>query len=211
MTQWNDDDSSDAEIPGFGGDAVGPNGEPPTLPMRERRTAPRFIFQVPVLIRIGHQSGRGKVHDMSSTGVRVEKSNLEPTEGARIKLGFRFFENSRPVELGGHVVRKTETGGFCVHFSTLDPRTRRALTTLLPKVATGRFEESSSRLYSGELLTNLGPQLHRACADAASVAGISLNEWIKERLEAEARRALVEARSASEPASPGTGRNPYRR
>ena len=205
------DDPLDAEP--LGRPSGADDQDPPTIPIRDRRSAPRFIFQVPVLLRVGHQSGRGKVHDMSSTGARIENANLEPTEGAKIRLGFRFFENSPPIELNADVVRKTQSGGFCVHFRAVDQRTRRALTTLLPKLGSGRFEQVDSRMYTGELVARLGADVHRACAEAAQAANMPLNDWIKARLRDTALQEMEEARTETSPApyQGGSSRNPYRR
>jgi len=178
----------------------------------DRRTAPRYIFQVPVTIQAGRAGGKGRVHDMSSSGARIEDADLKCSEGTRVRLRFRFFKDSPPMELSGEVARVTATGGFCVHFGKLDPRTRRALATLLPKVGAGRCEDEPELLFSGELVTNLGPTLHRACVEAARAAGIPLNEWIKGKLAESSQSDLADLRKPDPPPQrTGPARNPYQR
>jgi|DewCreStandDraft_4_1066084.scaffolds.fasta_scaffold179438_1 predicted HicB family RNase H-like nuclease len=46
--------------------------------------------------------------------------------------------------------------------------------------------------YSGEIKLRLGPELHREVATAATASGLSLNAWMKQALEREAKQALGE-------------------
>lgn len=46
--------------------------------------------------------------------------------------------------------------------------------------------------YSGEIKLRLGPELHCELATAATAAGLSLNAWMKQALEREAKEALGE-------------------
>lgn len=43
--------------------------------------------------------------------------------------------------------------------------------------------ETPERPYSGQFVTRLPPQLHRAVSTAAALAGKSLNAWVVERLQ----------------------------
>ncbi len=211
--------SSEQRNSGAGGDqdpysiSIPDEPDAPTgLATRDRRAAPRFFFRVPVVLESGRASGKGFVHDMSSSGARIEGADLKLAEGARVKLGFRFFKDSPPIEIMGNVVRLTESGGFGVHFGKVDPRTRRALSTLLPKVASGRCEEDTARVFSGELVARLGATLHRACAEAAQAAGVPLNEWLTDRLSNITQEELADARKPKSAVhESGRTRNPYQR
>jgi len=177
----------------------GPDQEPATLPGSDRRVAPRYLIDAPVRIRCGNVCKRGKVRDMSSTGVRIEDIDLQPPEGTRLQLEFSFFKDSPPVPLAGEVVRKTDTGGFCVEFRAVDSRTRAVLRVVLPKVASERTTDEQITTYSGEFVARVGRELHREFGEAARAAGLHVNEWIKDRLRAAAEVDLAEARKRHDP------------
>jgi len=145
---------------------------------KKAKTAPRYILRVPVEILTGAQSGKGVTHDMSPSGVRIEEPKIKLTEGTKVRLRFAFYEKSAPIEIAAHVVRMTPTGGFCAQFEDVDARTRQLLTTLLPTVGGGRWREAGDVRFSGKLSTHLGPELHKACVEAAQAKGMSLNDWV---------------------------------
>ena len=182
------DDRRNASSPGPD-DAVAPEvaasepGETQGGPRAHRTTAPRYVFDVPVELEFGRETGAGRIHDISPTGARIESADLRLSEGAKVRLRFRFFDDAPAIDVRGHVVRTTETGGFCVQYDRLDPRIRRALATLLPKVGTGRWRDANETRYTGRLSTPLPPELHRACAEAAAGAGLSLDAWVLRCLE----------------------------
>lgn len=160
----------------------------------ERRVAPRYHFRVPVRLTWSGQSATAMVQDMSSSGARVEEASCDPPEGTRLHLEFSFFVGSASIPLGGEVVRTTETGGFAVRFTNVDARKSELLRVLLPKVASARLEhEEQVSTFSGQLVSNLGPRLHNACHDAARAEGLTLNEWIKAKLQGAATETLAHA------------------
>lgn len=162
---------------------------------QDRKTAARFLFRVPVDLEVGRETGQGRIHDMSQTGARVEESTLRPDVGAKLRLRFRFYEHSPPIAVQGKVVRTTETGGFAVTFVSLDARTRAALSTLLPRVGSGRWRDARDGRSTGDLSTPLGPELYARCVEAARNGGVDLNRWVVAALE----RAVEEADRADPP------------
>jgi hypothetical protein len=186
--------------PGEPGQSAGDaDPDPPTLPGMDRRVAPRYLIDAPVRIRVGNVCKSGKVRDMSSTGVRIEDVDLQPPEGTRLQLEFSFFKDSPAVPLAGEVVRKTDTGGFCVEFRAVDPRTKAVLRVVLPKVAGERTYDEQITTYSGEFVARVGRELHREFGEAARASGLQVNEWIKDRLRAAAEADLAEARKKHDP------------
>lgn len=61
--------------------------------------------------------------------------------------------------------------------------------------------ETPERPYSGQFVTRLPPQLHRAVSTAAALAGKSLNAWVVERLQ-EAVAASTATRRTRKAANP---------
>jgi len=188
------------ESGGGAGNAAADRGHA-SPPMSDRRVAPRYLIEAPVRVRSGTVSKMGRVRDMSSTGVRIEDVDLQPPEGTRLQLEFSFFKDSPPVTLAGEVVRKTETGGFCVKFRTVDSRIRAVLRVVLPKVASERATDEQITTYSGEFVTRVGRELHREFGEAARAAGLQVNEWIKDRLRVAAEADLKEARRKHDPST----------
>ena len=167
-----------------------------TIPYLGRRSAPRYEFRTPVAILSSYRKSEGMLWDMSTAGARIEKVDLEPMEGERLSIEFSFFPGSPPVQLAGNVVRRTETGGFAIEFSRMSSRMHQILCCLLPKVASGRIEEEESgeTSYSGQMMANVGPELHEACVRAAETASLDLNEWLHKQLEAGADEELEQMR-----------------
>jgi hypothetical protein len=149
----------------------------------DKKRAPRFLFQVPVEIELGRESGRGRVEDMSKSGARIEQPTIHPEPGAKVKLRFGFFKNSPPIAVSGTVVRTTDTGGFGVVFANLDPRTRRALLTLLPKIGTAQPYSPRETRDTETLTLSIPRDVHARCAEAAKKSGRSLNEWLVDAIE----------------------------
>ncbi len=163
------------------------------------RIAPRYRLQVPVRISANHRNGEGTTEDMSASGVRVENSNIKPPDGLKIELKFAFFPNSPPIRISAEVVRTTESGGFCARFYDLDWRMQRVLRAILPTVG-GKVEDSydDTASFSGKLVADLGPELHRDCVLAARSTEMSLKDWIRRELKQASGKALIAAREAED-------------
>ncbi len=170
-----------------------------------RRIAPRYRLQVPVRISADHRKGEGTTEDMSASGVRVENSNIKPADGLKVELKFAFFPNSPPISISAEVVRTTESGGFAARFYDLDWRMQRVLRAILPTVG-GRVEDSydDTASFSGKLVADLGPELHRDCVLAARSQGVSLKEWIRGEMKQASAKTLISARE-TEDHIPSTG------
>lgn len=161
-----------------------------------RRSAPRYVLKVPVEILLLGGRGTGTVWDMSTSGARIEHSSCEPVEGERAALQMSFFPGSLPVQLAGTVIRKTELGGFCVHFESLNPRTRQILVRALPKVSSVRADSQEQvSTYSGQMLVSVGAEVQQACIQAAESAGQSLTTWLGEHLKKAASEDLGNAQA----------------
>ncbi len=174
-----------------------------------RRIAPRYRLNVPVRISANHRKGEGRVEDMSASGVRVENSNIRPPDGLKVVLKFAFFPNSPPISISAEVVRTTESGGFAARFFDLDWRMQRVLRAILPTVG-GKVEDSydDTASFSGKMVADLGPELHRDCVLAARSKEMSLKDWIRKEMKQASKKALIAAREADEHTSstlPGNG------
>jgi hypothetical protein len=90
----------------------------------ERRRAER-LHLAGVGIEIGNLCGVGRIHDISSTGARIEDSGLNPPLGALARLLFVLSSDEPAFEMAASVVRGTQTGGFAVEFLKPDPRLER--------------------------------------------------------------------------------------
>ncbi|MCY4281668.1 MAG: type II toxin-antitoxin system HicB family antitoxin [Gammaproteobacteria bacterium] len=42
--------------------------------------------------------------------------------------------------------------------------------------------EAPNKPYSGKLLLRIGPEMHAAVAEAAELGGVSINQWVREKL-----------------------------
>ncbi len=164
-----------------------------------RRIAPRYRLQVPVRISDSQRKGAGTTADMSASGVRVENSNIRPPDGLKIELRFAFFPNSPPIKISAEVVRTTETGGFAARFYDLDWRMQRVLRAILPTVG-GKVEDAydDTASFSGKMVADLGPELHRDCVLAARSQEMSLKDWIRSEMKQASERALIAAREVEE-------------
>jgi hypothetical protein len=163
-----------------------------------RRIAPRYRFSVPVKIRLEHKTAHGTTEDMSASGVRIEQSDCKPPDGVKIEVQFAFFPNSPPIRLAARVVRTTETGGFAACFCDVDWRMQRVLRAILPTVGSGRVEEEydDTVSFSGKLVADLGPELHRDCVMAARNQNMSLAAWLRQEVSAASKRELAVTREA---------------
>ncbi len=170
-----------------------------------RRIAPRYRLEVPVRISTDQRRGEGTTGNMSASGVLVENSNMRPPDGLKIELKFAFFPNSPPISILAEVVRTTESGGFAARFCDLDWRMQRVLRAILPTVG-GRVEDSydDTASFSGKLVADLGPELHRDCVLAARSKCVSLKDWIRGEMKVASEKTLIAAREAEEH-TPGTG------
>ena len=157
------------------------------------------MFDVGVTLRLRDRSGAGRTHDMSVSGVRIEQPTLVPPVGTPIRLKVGLFEDSPPMPLSGRVVRLTVSGGFCVEFDRVTSRSREVLRAVLPRVTAERQSVDPATLLSGELLVTLGRELQWACTQAAQVAQIPVNQWIKGHLQAAAAAELEDAKRSSRP------------
>ncbi len=138
----------------------------------------RFKLQVQVGILSEDGQTLGAVHDISSTGARIENAAVQPEEGTRLRLGFSFYAYALPVPIHGKVVRHTETGGFAVEFQEVDFRTQILLRALLPKFS-GAAEDAGRSTVDLEV----PPLLLEACLKHAEASGQSVSEWVIEQLE----------------------------
>ena len=165
-----------------------------------RRIAPRYRLEVPVRISTDQRRGEGTTADMSASGVRVESSNIRPPDGLKIELRFAFFPNSPPIRISAEVVRTTESGGFAARFYDLDWRMQRVLRAILPTVGAGKVEDpyDDTASFSGKLIADLGPELHRDCALAARSQDKSLKDWFRGEMKKASERTLMTARGDEE-------------
>lgn len=46
----------------------------------------------------------------------------------------------------------------------------------------GERGESPNKPYSGKLLLRIEPEVHAAVAEAAELSGVSINQWVKEKI-----------------------------
>ena len=126
----------------------------------------------------------GDVSDISVTGARIQHTGRMPEQGAKLRLGLSFFAHALPVPIHARVVRHTEDGGFAVEFEEVDFRTRILLRALLPNVSSDAYPADGVQLNDcGTLELHLQPVLLTACAKAAEQKGMSLEQWIVEKLE----------------------------
>jgi hypothetical protein len=148
------------------------------------------------------QEGRGEVQDISAVGARIERADLVPSEGSRILLKVRLYENAVPLGLESQVVRLTESGGFCVAFTNADPRIERVLRTVLPKIAAHRLPDTDEDSeWSGQIQLQIGSELHEEIAALASAQGMEAADWVRSLIEksaSDARRAQTHAHATEE-------------
>ncbi len=87
--------------------------------------APRREVNVPAVFTAGGGvTGNGGVTDLSTTGARIEEPDLFPGVGNSLVLSLSPVPSCTPVKLYAEVVRKTDTGGFCVRFHLADSKQR---------------------------------------------------------------------------------------
>ena len=169
-------------------------GDPGTIPSPiSRRVAPRYIFKAPAKIWADGRVGDGAIADLSTSGARLEDSDLSARVGEGICIAFAFFPTSEPVRFSGRIARLVGSDGFGVAFQGLDPRAREMLRKLLPKVAGERVGEPEldrePETNGTAFLLDMGPSLHQLFTSAARAAGLGLREWAKDRLQ---EKALAE-------------------
>ena len=95
----------------------------------EQRTDDRVSIGI-VGLEIDGLCSTGRVHDISGTGARIEDTPLKPAVGADVRVTFVLSLDRPGFEVLGEVVRFTETGGFAISFSAVDPRLRAVLIEL---------------------------------------------------------------------------------
>jgi len=159
---------------------------------RERRASPRYAVRVPVKVRVRGTVASGYVRDLSSLGARIEEVAVTPLEGAVLELEFALLHKSAPLILKSEVVRSTNSGGFCVRFIQVSPRTESVLRLLIPKIAHGRADDDPDDppTYSGSLEIKIGTALHESIARLAESEGLDAVQWVRDSLERTARDAL---------------------
>ena len=87
--------------------------------------APRREVDVPAVFAAGGGvPGYGGVTDLSTTGARIEEPDVFPGVGSSLVVSLSPVPGCTPVKLYAEVVRKTDTGGFCVRFHLADSKQR---------------------------------------------------------------------------------------
>ena len=76
------------------------------------RRSPSTASARGVLLRT---DARGLLHDISSSGARIEEASLRLKPGTVVRLTLPLIGEFEPVQVRGEVVRETETG-FAVRF-----------------------------------------------------------------------------------------------
>ncbi len=109
-------------------------------PKVERRAAPRVCLLRQTDFWAEGVVGQGVLHDLSSTGARIEEPSSQIERGEEIDLTFALHEDGRPIRIRGTVVRETETG-FGVQFIQSDRR----LTEWI-ELAVSQFESETTSL-----------------------------------------------------------------
>ena len=95
----------------------------------EQRTDERVTIGI-VGLEIDGLCSTGRVHDISAVGARIEDTPLKPAVGAHVRVTFVLSLDRPGFEVLGEVVRFTDTGGFAISFSAVDPRLRNVLIEL---------------------------------------------------------------------------------
>jgi hypothetical protein len=101
----------------------------------ERRRAPR-VAPARIAIEFDDIDDRcrmGLIHDLSSTGIRVETSGVPPPVQAHAHLTFVF--GNEIFELGARIVRHTESGGFALEFDAPDSRLQQRIADEIYAIA----------------------------------------------------------------------------
>ncbi len=96
----------------------------------ERRVAPRYRRHGPVRFTTDEVEGQGTLHDISVTGARVDEVSILLKPGTAAQLEFAPRVDCLPIRVRALVIRETENG-FAVEFSSVDPRLKRLLKTLM--------------------------------------------------------------------------------
>jgi hypothetical protein len=78
--------------------------DPGSKGRNERRLAPR-VAPARITVEIDGQCGIGLIHDLSSTGIRIENSDVQPPVQAHARLRFVFGRET--FDLGAILVRHT--------------------------------------------------------------------------------------------------------
>ncbi len=96
----------------------------------ERRVAPRYRRHGPVRFTTDEVEGQGTLHDISVTGARLDEVSIVLKPGTSAQLEFAPRVDCLPVRVRALVIREIDNG-FAVEFSSVDPRLKRLLKTLV--------------------------------------------------------------------------------
>ncbi len=173
----------------------------------DRRRAPRYALQLPVSIYYRGQLGHGRLRDISALSASIDEDDLGLPEGARVTLKLSLYPGAVPLALDSQVVRRTESGGFCVDFIRSDLRGEQVLRAVLPRIAERRVADEESGSWSGQLELRIGAELHALIAELASAEGVDAVDWVRGLIERAARDAQRE-RQRIHAARPGAGHDP---
>lgn len=88
------------------------------------RAARREVHLPAEFVAGGGPLGSGRIKDLSTTGARIEETDLCPEVGSSLVVALSAIALATSVKVYAEVVRETETGGFCVHFQLGDSKQR---------------------------------------------------------------------------------------
>jgi len=101
----------------------------------DRRIAPRLHVSVPVGLEVGGMCAEGQLCDISISGARIERSDLNPDLDSPLSVSFVLAGDAPAFEVPAKVVRTTRGGGFAVQFAQFEPRLEDVLGLLLNRTS----------------------------------------------------------------------------
>ena len=101
---------------------------------KEKRTARRYLLDVPIRYSDLGEMGEGRIRDISIEGMNVTRATLTVEPGAIIRTEFSLFAGSTSIRPSAEVTRKSPLG-FAAKFVDVDHRTAALLRVALPKAA----------------------------------------------------------------------------
>lgn len=115
----------------------------------ERRVERRFDLPITVELEDATQLlGRGRVQNMSSSGLWIDRADVRPPVGAEIRVNLMLPGSGSGLALAACVVRHCEGSGFAARFCDLSQSVQDALRVLLEVLAAARSEGACAALWN---------------------------------------------------------------
>ena len=97
---------------------MSPASSHPSQPSQNRRASRRHAVRKLIQLSLDSHAGTGVVHDISTSGARIEYATVRAPLDATVRLRWTLSPEDPGVVC--RVARRTESGGFCVRFES-DP------------------------------------------------------------------------------------------